>query len=80
MHKQNALKHLLFEHTPVRPSTKYGKTQLARALTAWRVALELSEGNEKRVTRKLLDDVIESVDRGDNVIDAFYDKKDSFEK
>jgi hypothetical protein len=76
MNKQNALKHLLFEHRPSpRPSTKYGTNNLGRSLVAWTVALKLNNGNEKKVSAKLLDDIIGAVERGDNVIDAFYDRE-----
>jgi hypothetical protein len=74
MNKQNALKRLLIDHNPPNsPSTRYGRTMLARALVAWDVALGLSKGNEKKVTGQLLDDCIEAIDRGDNVIDALYE-------
>lgn len=76
MNRQNALKHLMFDHhvpSNKPASKKYGRTKLARSICAWDVALELSKGNERKVTASLLDEIIESVDKGDNVIDAFFD-------
>lgn len=71
MTKQDALRYLLLGSQPDRPSVKYGKTPLLRSVVAWNVALKLCDDDEEKVTTMLLDDIIEAVNDGKNVVDIF---------
>jgi hypothetical protein len=69
MKRENALRHLLLIRvSPENASNKYGSTNLARSIAAWNVALLLAGGNESKVTQKLLNEVIELVESGDDSI------------
>lgn len=71
MNKQEALRYMMFDHVPNDPSKKYGKTPIVRCVTAWNVALQLSDNNEDKVDTELLDHIMEKVDEGDNILEFF---------
>lgn len=77
MNRQQALRYLLESHTPPsRASTKYGPTDLSRALVAWEAASKLS-GKQSEITPELLDEIIKSVDKGENVVEDFLNYAES---
>ena len=71
MTRQDALRYLLLGHQPYRPSSKYGKNPLARSIVAWNVALKLCDNDESKVTEPLLDDIINAINHGENVVEIF---------
>jgi hypothetical protein len=71
MTRQDALRHLLFGHQPDKASPRYGKNPLARSIVAWNVALKLCDDDENKVTELLLDDIINAINHGENVVEIF---------
>lgn len=71
MNKQQALRYLLEQHRPpTRISTKYGPTDLSRALVTWEAAIKLSP-KLSEITPELLEEIIKSVEKGENVVESF---------
>lgn len=72
MNRGEAVIYLLKSHVPGHPSRRYGVTEFARAVVAWKTADRITD-NQSEITPELLDAIIESVDRGDAVIEGLED-------
>lgn len=78
MNQQDALRYLVFEFKPDSardPSRKYGVTPVIRCVTAWTIALQLADNNEDNVDKNLLDEIMNAVNTGDNVVELFVSGK-----
>lgn len=75
MNKQESLRYLMLERSPDNPSKRYGKFPIARANTAWNCAHQLCDGDESKITEEVLSEIMDAVERGDNILEYFVSGK-----
>jgi len=76
MTRQEALKYLMFERkVSIKSNTKYGATPIARSVAAWAMALKLCDNDVSKVDTLLLDQIIEAIENGENVIEILLNGK-----
>lgn len=52
-------------------SKRYGTTPIVRCVSAWEVAVQLANSDESQISHQLLDEIMNSVEKGDDIIDRF---------